>query len=68
MVDNKERYWEDDFADKIGRKDESKCFTKPPQEPATVVSTEALEVPASDEARCTANTEDLHGFGVFSYD
>ena len=28
----------------------------------------ALSVPVSDEARCTENTEDLHGFGVFSYD
>ena len=25
-------------------------------------------MPESDEARCTDNTDDLHGFGVFSYD
>lgn len=32
------------------------------------VTVSALAVPVSDEARCTENTEDLHGFGVFSYD
>ena len=42
------------------------AVSEQPEQPA-IVSTTGLAEPTSDKGRCEENTEDLHGFGIFSY-